>query len=68
VERLKNIGYIEGEFRRIGVFLLVDTDGRLKVYGRKSEAYDKLVNELRQRVGEMINFLIARARARGETT
>jgi hypothetical protein len=69
VERLKNIGYIEWEFRRNGIFLLVDTDGKLKVYGRhQSDACKPLLESIRTRVGEMSNFLIARARARGETT
>lgn len=70
MERLIPIHVMEYKFRRQGVFLLVDFDGRkLWFYGykRSSEDINRLMESLKGRVTEMVKFLTARARAKGET-
>ena len=69
VERLTPIHVMEYRFRRLGVFLLVDFDKRrLWFYGykRSHEDINRLMESLKGRVTEMVNFLTARASARGE--
>jgi len=71
VEWVKPIDEVEADFRRQGVFVLVDMDGRkLRFYGykRNCETINRLVDSLRGRGPEMVKFLTARARAKGETT
>jgi hypothetical protein len=68
VEWVKPIDEIEFDFRRHGSFLLVDTTGELKYYGRKTALNDRLVASMKGRGKEMVKFLIARARAKGEIT
>jgi len=70
VEWVKPIDEVEADFRRQGIFLLVDMDGRrLRFYGykRNHEAVNSAVDSLKGRQDEMVKFLIARARAKGET-
>jgi len=71
VEWVKPIDEVEASLRRQGIFLLVDADGRkLRFYGysRNNEAVNRAVDSLKGRQGEMVKFLTARARAKGETT
>lgn len=70
VEWLKPIDQVEAEIRRDGMFLLVDMNGRrLWFYGCKNQpTINRVVDSLRKRRVEMVNFLIARMRAEGETT
>jgi hypothetical protein len=72
MEWVKPIDEVEAEFRRHGVFLLVDVSGRkLWFYGYKKDhtAIKRMIDSLRGRSKEMVKFLIARARVqRGETT
>jgi hypothetical protein len=59
---------MEYRFRRQGVFLLVDFDGRkLWFFGYKHSNVDisRLMDSLKGRVEEMVNLLTARARAKG---
>jgi hypothetical protein len=70
MERVKHIHVMEYGFRRQGVFLLVDVDGRkLRFYGFKKDYSDinRMMDSLKGRVPEMVSFLIARACAKGET-
>jgi hypothetical protein len=73
VEWVKPIDEVEADFRRQGVFLLVNLDGqRLQFYGFKKDcvALNQMIDYLKQtgRGQEMVKFLIARARAKeGET-
>lgn len=63
---------MEYQFRRQGVFLLVDFDRRrLWFFGYKKNhvAINQLMESLKGRQEEMVKFLTARARVqRGETT
>jgi hypothetical protein len=71
MERVEPIHVMEYKFRRQGVFLLVDFAGRrLWFFGYKNshEEINRLMESLKGRVPEMVKFLTARARARGETT
>jgi hypothetical protein len=72
---VKPIDTIELEFRRRGVFLLVDVSRKkLCFYGYKKDSVEinQMMDQLRGCSHEMENFLIARAQARanneGETT
>jgi len=59
---------MEYEFRKQGVFLLVDVSGRkLWFFGCKKDntCINRMMESLKGRTDEMINFLIARARAKG---
>lgn len=70
MERLTPIHVMEYQFRRQGVFLLVDFDRRrLWFYGHKrnNEDINRLMDSLKGRVTEMVKFLTARASAKGET-
>jgi hypothetical protein len=70
MEWVKPIGMVELDFRRQGVFLLVDFDGRrLWFFGfkRSHEDINRMMDSLKPRVTEMVKFLTARARAKGET-
>ena len=68
MEWVKPIEELERDFRVSGFFLLVDTDGQLKMSGGRdgSPARDALVGELRGRTREMIDLLVTRSRARSE--
>jgi hypothetical protein len=70
VERVTPIHILEYQIRRQGVFLLVDFGGRkLWVFGYKEqEEINRVMESLKGRLTEMVNFLTARARAEGETT
>jgi hypothetical protein len=70
VEWVTPIEEIEADIRRRGMFVLVDVNGKtLRFYGYKTQAYvNQLVDSLRGRGPEMVKYLIARARARGEIT
>lgn len=68
MEWLKPIEEVEANFRRHGTFLLVDTNGELKYYGKKTAVNIKLAASLKGRGTEMVKFLTARARAKGEIT
>jgi hypothetical protein len=60
VERLIPIAGIDYEFRRHGQTLFIDTDGRLKMWGRPTKRTG-LIELLSGRGEEMKRFLIARA-------
>jgi hypothetical protein len=66
------IDQVEFNFRRQGVFLLVDVGGKkLRFYGFKKDHADlnRMIASMTGRCDEMVKFLIMRARApRGETT
>lgn len=65
---MKPIGMMELDFRRQGVFLLVDVSSRkLWFFGYNQSLINKMMDSLKGRCDEMVNFLIARARAEGET-
>lgn len=68
MERLEPIHVMEYRFRRQGVFLLVDVDGRrVWFYGFKKDfvAINQMMESLKGWVPEMVKFLIARTRAKG---
>lgn len=64
MERLRSIRELEEDFRRHGSFLLV-MDGRIKFYGRKTDAIAQLAKELSGRCNEMIKFLTALSECKG---
>ncbi len=64
MEWLKPIEDVEAEFRRHGSFLLVDTNGKLMYYASRAAKSAKLIESLKGRSAEMVNFLIARASVR----
>jgi hypothetical protein len=69
MERLEPIHVMEYRLRRQGVFLLVDFDGKkLWFFGYKKDhaAIKQMMENLKGRHKEMVNFLTARASARGE--
>jgi hypothetical protein len=69
VEWVKPIDQINFDARRQGVFMLVDFDGRrLRFFGYDQAAINRAKDATRGRIQEMVNFLIARTRAEGETT
>ena len=71
VEWVKPIDQVEADIRRRGVFMLVDVRGRkLKFFGynRDYANINRLMDSLKGRTDEMVKYLIARARAKGETT
>jgi hypothetical protein len=70
VEWVKPIGELEADFRRQGVFMLADFNAkRLRFYGYDSVVTNRLVDAVRGRTQEMVDFLVARLRVqRGETT
>jgi len=62
---------MEYRLRRQGLFLLVDFDGRrLWFYGYKhsNDDINLAMESVKGRAIEMVKFLTARARAKGETT
>lgn len=68
VEWVKPIGMLELDIRRQGVFLLVDVSGRklwFFGYKRDQSCINKMMDSMKGRCDEMVNFLIARARAKG---
>jgi hypothetical protein len=68
MEWVKPIGMMELDFRRQGVFLLVDVSSRkLWFFGYKRDniCINKMMETLKGRCDEMVNFLLARARAKG---
>jgi hypothetical protein len=70
MEWVKPIDQVEEDFRRLGVFILVDMNcKRLKLFGYNRIAMLRLTDELKGRSREMADLLIARARVhKGETT
>jgi hypothetical protein len=70
VEWVKPIDEVEAEFRKRGVFLLANTDGKLWFFGYKPDTVviKQMMASMKDRSEEMAKFLIARARAKGETT
>lgn len=72
MEWVKPIDQLEAEVRYRGVFMLVDLNTKkLKFYGfkRQQPDFNKVVDLVRGRTHEMVNYLIASAkRAKGETT
>lgn len=71
MEWVKPIEQVEYEFRRHGVFLLVDFGGRkLWFYGYKKDqmTLKRMMASMKGRSDEMVKFLTARVSARGETT
>jgi hypothetical protein len=73
MEWVKPIDQVEADMRRQGVFLLVDVNGRtLRFYQfSKDSVRLKQILDYFQEKGrgqEMVKYLIARARAKGETT
>lgn len=73
MEWVKPIDQVEADLRREGVFLLVDVNGRtLRFYQFKKDSVrlKQVMDSLKDqgRGQEMVKFLIARARAEGETT
>jgi hypothetical protein len=69
MERVTPIHVLEYGIRRRGVFLLVDVRSRkLWFYGYKTQAVmNRMIDSVKGRNEEMVNFLIARASVRGET-
>ena len=70
VERLTPIGEIEAGFRKRGAFLLVDVKSRKLWFFHHSKdttGIKQMMDALKGRQGEMVDFLIARACIRGET-
>jgi hypothetical protein len=66
VEWVKPIDEVEADFRRRGMFVLVDVTGRkLKFYGWNQIALRRAMDSLKGRTAEMAKFLTARAK--GET-
>ena len=71
MEWVKPIDEVAREFRRQGIFLLVDARSkRIVFYGYKRDqgAIRQMMESLKGRSDEMIKYLIARASVRGETT
>jgi hypothetical protein len=71
VEWVKPIDEVARDFRRRGVFLLVDVNRkRIVFYGYKSDnvQINQMIASLKGRSNEMMNYLIAQLRAEGETT
>jgi hypothetical protein len=70
VEWVKPIGEVEREFRRRGAFMLVDARCRklwFFHYSKSAVTVNQMMDSLKGRSDEMVNFLIARASAKGET-
>jgi len=68
MEWVKPIDTMERDFRRRGVFLLVDmNEKKLMFYGFKKDGVDinRMIDSMKGRCDEMVKFLIARAK--GET-
>jgi hypothetical protein len=62
---------VEFDFRRRGMFLLVDPDGRkLWFYGYSHDqtSLKRAMESMKGRRDEMIKLLLSRASVRGETT
>jgi len=65
MEWVKPIDEVEADFRRHGIFLLVDVSGkRIRFYGfkRDNAEINRAVDSLKGRGPEMVKFLTARAR------
>lgn len=60
MERLISVAAIDYEAKYCGQLLFVDTDGRLKVWGRQSQR-GRLNAAIKGREDEMKRFLTARA-------
>jgi hypothetical protein len=68
MEWVKPIDEVEADFRRRGVFLLVDVCGKkLRFFGYKKDTVEinQMIDSLRGRSHEMVNFLIKRANSKG---
>jgi hypothetical protein len=71
VEWVKPIDEVAREFRRQGVFLLVDAHSkRIVFYGYKRDTAEinRMIDSLKGRSNEMSTFLISTLRTEGETT
>lgn len=71
MERLTPIDKVEEEIRRKGVFMLADVRSRklwFYHFANDSVTLNRTIESLKGRSEEMVTFLIARARARGEIT
>jgi hypothetical protein len=69
VEWVIPIHVLEYRFRRQGAFLLVDVDGKklwFLRYGKDHVAIRQMMESMKGRTDEMVKYLTARARARGE--
>ena len=69
VEWLKPIDELEADFRKRGAFLLVDVKSRklwFFHYSKDTTSIRQMMDALKGRQGEMVDFLIARACIRGE--
>lgn len=67
---MKPIGEIEAGFRKRGAFVLVDVKSRklwFFHYSKDSNYIKQMMDVLKGRQTEMVDFLIARACIRGET-
>jgi hypothetical protein len=71
VEWVKPIDEVARDFRRQGVFLLVDARSkRIMFYGYKPDTaqMNRMIDSLKGRSNEMVTFLISTLRTEGETT
>jgi hypothetical protein len=67
VEWVKPIDQVDADIRREGVFMLVDVDGKkLQFFGFKRDCVtlNRLMESLKGRQDEMVQYLIAQARIR----
>lgn len=68
---MKPIDEVARDLRRQGMFLLVDARSRRIVfygYKRDTVQINQMIESLKGRSDEMVKYLIAQARAEGETT
>lgn len=67
MEWVKPIDQVDADIRREGVFMLVDVDGKkLRFFGFKRDCVtiNRLMESLKGRQDEMVQYLIAQARTR----
>lgn len=70
MEWVKPIDEVEADFRRQGIFLLVDMSGKKLWFFQHSKnkaGIKRTTDSLKGRSEEMVKFLLARASVRGET-
>lgn len=68
MEWVKPIDEVEADFRRRGAFLLVDASKRklwFFHYSKNTTIVRQMMDSLKGRSDEMVNFLIARSRVQG---
>jgi hypothetical protein len=71
VEQLASIRALEYRLRTLGAIVLADPKSRrvwFYAYKPNEAALRPLVQLIKGRTGEMVDFLVARASVRGETT